>query len=65
MRCNIAGTGDEGWFDPLSLLKAFKSKAISLGVEYITGEVVDFITELNGQISGVKVGLILPTLTCC
>ncbi|XP_020620476.1 FAD-dependent oxidoreductase domain-containing protein 1-like [Orbicella faveolata] len=49
------GTGDEGWFDPLSLLKAFKRKATHLGVEYISGEVVDFFSDLNGQISGVKV----------
>ena len=62
MWCNISGTGDEGWFDPLSLLNAFKRKAISLGVEYITGEAVDFLTDLNGQISGVKVGLVLNIL---
>jgi len=37
------------------LLKAFKRKATHLGVEYISGEVVDFFSDLNGQISGVKV----------
>ena len=65
MWCNISGTGDEGWFEPLSLLNAFKNKAISLGVEYITGEVVDFLTDLNAQINGVKVGLVRNILTYC
>ena len=52
---NISGTGSEGWFDPWSLLNAFKKKAVSLGVEYITGEAVDFVTDQNGQITSIKV----------
>ncbi|XP_020624581.1 FAD-dependent oxidoreductase domain-containing protein 1-like [Orbicella faveolata] len=49
------GTGSEGWFDPWSLLNAFKRKAVSLDVEYITGEAVDFDTDYNGQINSIKV----------
>lgn len=49
------GTGNEGYFDPWSLLNAFKRKAISLGVDYVNGEAVDFDTDQNGQISSVKV----------
>ncbi|XP_070582051.1 FAD-dependent oxidoreductase domain-containing protein 1-like [Ptychodera flava] len=33
------GVNTEGWFDPWSLLDAFKRKAMSLGVEYVHGEV--------------------------
>lgn len=36
------GLENEGWFDPWSLLDAFKKKAISLGAEYTQGEVVGF-----------------------
>ncbi|XP_014672781.1 PREDICTED: FAD-dependent oxidoreductase domain-containing protein 1-like [Priapulus caudatus] len=36
------GVENEGWFDPWSLLSAFKKKAMSLGVQYIKGEVVGF-----------------------
>jgi len=34
------GTAGEGWFDAYALLQAFRRKARSLGVEYVTGEVV-------------------------
>lgn len=33
------GESGEGWIDPNTLLQAFKRKARSLGVEYVTGEV--------------------------
>jgi FAD-dependent oxidoreductase domain-containing protein 1 len=33
------GLADEGWFDAYALLQAFRRKARSLGVEYLTGEV--------------------------
>ncbi|XP_021929325.1 FAD-dependent oxidoreductase domain-containing protein 1-like isoform X3 [Zootermopsis nevadensis] len=36
------GLENEGWFDPWSLLYAFKTKALSLGVEYVDGEAVGF-----------------------
>lgn len=36
------GLENEGWFDPWCLLSALKKKAISLGVEYVSGEVVGF-----------------------
>lgn len=52
---NISGTGSEGWFDPWSLLNAFKRKAVSLGVDYITGEAIDFVTDQNGQLNSIKV----------
>ena len=36
----VLGIANEGWFDPWSLLAAFRSKAKSLGVEFINDEVV-------------------------
>ncbi|XP_075211393.1 FAD-dependent oxidoreductase domain-containing protein 1-like isoform X2 [Lycorma delicatula] len=36
------GVENEGWFDPWSLLQAFKNKSISLGTEYVEGEVIGF-----------------------
>ncbi|XP_020278621.1 FAD-dependent oxidoreductase domain-containing protein 1-like [Pseudomyrmex gracilis] len=36
------GLEKEGWFDPWSLLCAFKNKASYLGTQYINGEVVAF-----------------------
>ncbi|KAL1123695.1 hypothetical protein AAG570_001468 [Ranatra chinensis] len=36
------GLENEGWFDPWSLLFAFKRKAMSLGAEYVEGEVTGF-----------------------
>lgn len=36
------GLENEGWFDPWSLLFAFKRKAVSLGAHYVTGEVTQF-----------------------
>ncbi|XP_054158060.1 FAD-dependent oxidoreductase domain-containing protein 1-like [Oppia nitens] len=36
------GVQNEGWFDPWALLLAFKTKAQTLGVEYIQGDVLDF-----------------------
>ena len=38
------GLEKEGWFDPWSLLYAFKRKAISMDVDYVTGEVIGFTT---------------------
>jgi FAD-dependent oxidoreductase domain-containing protein 1 len=45
------GTKNEGYFDPWSLLNAFKSKSISLGVEYMKGEAmdVDMTQEADGS----------------
>ncbi|KFM73149.1 FAD-dependent oxidoreductase domain-containing protein 1, partial [Stegodyphus mimosarum] len=36
------GFENEGWFDPWTLLCAFKKKAVSLGANYIHGEVIGF-----------------------
>ncbi|KAM4885530.1 FAD-dependent oxidoreductase domain-containing protein 1 [Sylvia borin] len=41
------GLEDEGWFDPWTLLNAFRRKAISLGVESCSGEVRAFVTSAN------------------
>jgi len=34
------GVEGEGWFDPSALLQGYKRKAISLGVNYVHGEVI-------------------------
>jgi FAD-dependent oxidoreductase domain-containing protein 1 len=47
------GLADEGWFDAYALLQAFRRKARSLGVEYVTGEVVS-IDHDGSAISGVR-----------
>lgn len=39
-------------FDPWCLLQAFKNKAISLGVEYVDGNVVGF--NYNPHLTGMK-----------
>lgn len=36
------GIKNEGWFDPWMFLVALKTKAASLGVKYVTGDVVGF-----------------------
>lgn len=35
----LAGIRNEGWFDPWSLLTAFRQKAVAMGVHYLHGEV--------------------------
>ena len=39
------GLSGEGWFDGYSLLQAFRRKAMSLGVSYLTQEVTGFVRE--------------------
>ena len=51
----VIGFKNEGWFDPWILLSGFKKKAISLGVEYISGEVVGMNVD-NERVKSVKVG---------
>ncbi|XP_075029206.1 FAD-dependent oxidoreductase domain-containing protein 1 isoform X2 [Calonectris borealis] len=41
------GLEDEGWFDPWTLLHAFRRKAASLGVHSCAGEVRGFITSAD------------------
>ncbi|HEX2194580.1 MAG TPA: FAD-binding oxidoreductase [Candidatus Limnocylindria bacterium] len=49
------GLSDEGWFDAHALLQAFRRKARSIGIEYVTGEVTD--VERDGQVvAGVRLG---------
>lgn len=36
------GLENEGWFDPWSLLTAFRRKAVSLGARYLNAELVSF-----------------------
>jgi sarcosine oxidase len=47
------GTADEGWFDAYALLQAFRRKARSLGVEYLTGEVTG-VDQDRGRVTGVR-----------
>ena len=44
---------DEGTMDPYAVLMGFRSKAKSLGAEYITDEAIEILTE-QGKVSGVK-----------
>ncbi|XP_068772831.1 FAD-dependent oxidoreductase domain-containing protein 1 isoform X2 [Struthio camelus] len=41
------GLENEGWFDPWSLLNAFRRKAMSMGVYSCVGEVKSFVTSLG------------------
>ncbi|XP_062450504.1 FAD-dependent oxidoreductase domain-containing protein 1 isoform X2 [Rhea pennata] len=45
------GLEDEGWFDPWSLLGAFRRKAVSLGVHSCVGEVKSFVTSSSSSTS--------------
>ncbi|XP_059207343.1 FAD-dependent oxidoreductase domain-containing protein 1 [Centropristis striata] len=45
------GLENEGWFDPWTLLNAFRRKAMSLGVIQCYGEVTEFKSELNTKMS--------------
>ena len=47
------GTAGEGWFDGYSLLQAFRNKARTLGVTYLTGDVVG-LERTGSRIHGVK-----------
>ena len=38
----LTGLQNEGWFDPWLFLAALKTKAASLGVQFVKGEVVGF-----------------------
>jgi glycine/D-amino acid oxidase-like deaminating enzyme len=49
------GIKDEGWFDGYGLLQAYRKKARSLGVTYVTGEVVG-IERKGRRIEAVKLG---------
>ncbi|KAK9510559.1 hypothetical protein O3M35_005310 [Rhynocoris fuscipes] len=44
------GLENEGWFDPWSLLQAFKRKALYLGVDHVVGEITKFKFEENSFI---------------
>ena len=54
LRSSCTGFRDEGWFDPWILLSGFKKKAISLGADYISAEVVGVNIE-NDSVKSVKV----------
>jgi len=47
------GLADEGWFDAYALLQAFGRKARSLGVEYLSDEVVG-LDRQDGRLNGVR-----------
>ncbi len=36
------GLENEGWFDPWSLLKGLRKKAVACGARFLNGEVLDF-----------------------
>ena len=38
----VVGIEGEGWFDPWQLVRALRRKNISLGVQYVDGEVIQF-----------------------
>lgn len=57
------GCEKEGWFDPWGLLSLFKNQAINKGVNFIQGEVVNFIFE-NNTPTGVKVCMQLIIHVC-
>ncbi|XP_014259347.1 FAD-dependent oxidoreductase domain-containing protein 1-like isoform X2 [Cimex lectularius] len=44
------GLENEGWFDPWSLLNAFKRKAKSLGTHFVSGEVISFEALNNSDV---------------
>ena len=58
------GRSGEGWFDGYRLMQAFRRKARSLGVEFLTGEVVA-IERNSGKADGVRLadGTVLPAGT--
>ena len=49
------GLGREGWFDGYSLFQAFRRKAISLGADYIVGEVTG-IERAGDRVTAVTLG---------
>ena len=50
----LQGVKNEGWFDPWSLLNAFKKKVISMGVQYLKADVTGVTVE-NDRIKNVVV----------
>ena len=54
----LAGTSNEGWFDPWSLLSAFKKKALAMGVHYVSGQVEGVGMDGN-KVASVKVRYLL------
>ncbi|XP_065594647.1 FAD-dependent oxidoreductase domain-containing protein 1 [Cyrtonyx montezumae] len=50
------GLENEGWFDPWSLLNAFRRKATSLGVYSCVGEVTSFVTDTADNTPGMAQG---------
>ncbi len=47
------GLSDEGWFDAYALLRAFRRKALDLGVEYVAGTVTG-IERDGDRVTGVR-----------
>ncbi|NXJ07206.1 FXRD1 protein, partial [Odontophorus gujanensis] len=50
------GLENEGWFDPWTLLNAFRRKATSLGVYSCVGEVTSFVTDTADNTPGMAQG---------
>ncbi|XP_072211017.1 FAD-dependent oxidoreductase domain-containing protein 1 [Excalfactoria chinensis] len=51
------GLENEGWFDPWSLLTAFRRKAMSLGVYSCVGEVTSFVADTADNTPGMPRGV--------
>ena len=60
IRAAVYGNSGEGWFDPWSLLTAFRKKSMSLGVEFIKGTCEDVILDSSNEQSSVTSVLYRP-----
>lgn len=45
------GLEKEGWFDPWSLLQAFRYRSLQLGAKFVTGEVEGFLQSYNDTLN--------------
>jgi FAD-dependent oxidoreductase domain-containing protein 1 len=43
------GLENEGWFDPFALIGAMRNKSVSLGANYLSGELLDFNLHYEAQ----------------
>lgn len=68
------GLEKEGWFDPWSLLSAFKKRAIEFGAEYVNAEVTGFefreqpdmhVAGIEGTYNGLDSLIVCLTIKSC
>jgi len=55
IECGSYGLEGEGWFDPWSFVRALKQKNLSLGVEYVHGEVQELLFESCSHLGHEKI----------